>query len=105
MKFPSIETVFKLPWNEMKSRFFDISSTYVKSRILRKFLALEGEKPVSIVSDKSEPHIGVDVVQKLVEFSKILLKENKVGLYFHLYKILDSVIIILLRFNMFYEDY
>jgi hypothetical protein len=64
----------------MKSRFFDISSTYVKSRILRKFIASEGKKPISIISDKSEPHIEVDVVQKLVEFSKILLKENKVGL-------------------------
>lgn len=82
MKFPSIETVFKLPWNDMKSRFFDISSTYVKSRILRKFITLEGKKPPSILvvgsSDKSEPHVELDVVEKLVEFSKILLKENKV---------------------------
>jgi hypothetical protein len=82
MKFPSIETVFKLPWNDMKSRFFDVSSTYVKSRILRKFIALEGKKPVSILgagsSDKSEPHVELDVVGKLVEFSKMLLKENKV---------------------------
>jgi hypothetical protein len=82
MKFPSIETVFKLPWNDMKSRFFDVSSTYVKSRILRKFIALEGNKPVSILGagsiDKSEPHVELDVVEKLVEFSKMLLKENKV---------------------------
>lgn len=43
--FPSLQSVFDRKWISMKSRFFDVSTTYVKSRILRTFIDQHGRCP------------------------------------------------------------
>ena len=43
--FPSLRTVFDQPWAAMKSRHFAVSTTYVKSRILRTFIDKYGRCP------------------------------------------------------------
>ena len=45
--FPSLRAVFDQPWNSVKSRMFNISPTYVKSRILRTFIDKYGRHPTN----------------------------------------------------------
>jgi hypothetical protein len=54
ISFPSLEEVFGQNWNSSISRFFPLSTTYVKSRILREFLTLEGRYPLSTPEDTNK---------------------------------------------------
>ena len=50
--FPSLEQVFQQTWNKMISRHFALSSTYIKSRILRSFLTQENRYPSQVDEDR-----------------------------------------------------
>ena len=49
--FPSLRAVFDQPWNSVKSRMFNISPTYVKSRILRTFIDKYNRYPTTTPAD------------------------------------------------------
>ena len=49
--FPSLRAVFDQPWNSVKSRMFNISPTYVKSRILRTFIDKYNRYPTTTTAD------------------------------------------------------
>lgn len=52
--FPSLGDVFNQNWNASISRFFPLSTTYVKSRVLREFISMEGRHPQPVPEDASK---------------------------------------------------
>lgn len=49
--FPSLQSVFNQSWGAAISRFFPLSTTYVKSRVLREFITAENRLPVQSEAD------------------------------------------------------
>lgn len=49
--FPSLQSVFNQSWGASISRFFPLSTTYVKSRVLREFITEEKRLPVQSEAD------------------------------------------------------
>lgn len=49
--FPSLEQVFKQTWSKMISRHFTLSSTYIKSRVLRSFINEKNRYPLPLSED------------------------------------------------------
>ena len=51
VSFPSLQSVFNQSWGASISRFFPLSTTYVKSRILREFITSEKRSPSQSAAD------------------------------------------------------
>jgi hypothetical protein len=49
--FPSLQKVFNQSWGASISRFFPLSTTYVKSRVLREFITAEKRLPAQCEAD------------------------------------------------------
>lgn len=66
--FPSLQDVFNQRWGASITRFFPLSTTYVKSRVLRTFVTRLGSVPVSTAEN----------IQALKEIGTELLAANGV---------------------------
>jgi hypothetical protein len=70
MSFPALESVLRRPWSAMKSRFHAVSSTFVKSRILRAFIDKHGRYPAA-----TDDNADASALEKM---ASSLLDENGV---------------------------
>lgn len=69
ISFPSLKTIFEQPWIDQKSRYFSVSTTYIKSRIVRLFISQEGRYPNIENTEKD--------IEKLNTLTKKMLDNNK----------------------------
>jgi hypothetical protein len=63
--FPALESVLRRPWSAMKTRFHAVSSTFVKSRILRAFVDKHGRYPMA-KDDSTDTTVLNDMASSLL---------------------------------------